>query len=310
MHAMRRSRFIFPAVLCLVLTISLRAEEEHAQEQAMGGAPFASRTFFGQIRYTPSALFRGDFDQADGSIAVLHHDVSGTLVIALPPRGRLNLAVSRDWHRYRIRDTGVIDGLLDEAYSIQFAAVYMGRLTDEWGLFALASVGSSYEQGASRSDGQAEAATVLFQYQWTDNLQVGLGGFVSSRMDESYLIIPGATINWDITDRWNFRTMRGLHLSYAFDPQRHWRIALNNEYISRYFRLREDGPGAGGVFRSRGIVSTLALLYQPNPGIMMGAEVGYSPWRNIRVRDRDDQTVFESRVRDSLSAAFTASITF
>lgn len=166
------------------------------------------------------------------------------------------------------------------------------------------------ERGGSRSDGRTESGQVIFQRQLTDDLQIGAGAIIATRLNEDLFFIPIGSISWDLTDRWRLRTMRGLHLLYRVDEQGRWEAGLNAEYHSTYFRLNDEGIAPGGVFRSRAVVSTLSLMYRPNPGLQAGAEIGFVPWRQIKLSDDEERTLFKSGLNPGLSAAFTAAIMF
>ncbi len=148
------------------------------------------------------------------------------------------------------------------------------------------------------------------QYQVRDDLQLGIGFMAMDHWDEGMRVFPMVSVDWRATNRLRVRTTRGLNVGYRLDERGHWTAGWNTEFFSHYIRLNESGEGGGGVFRSRALVSALSLLYRPNPGITIGAEVGTSLWRSLRIRDPDGETVFRSRTDPGATAAFTASLTF
>ncbi len=286
-----------------------QAPGAHAEEEA-GRTGRPSRPVFVQLGYTPSEIFRADFRDEPGRVTVQHHDVSGTVMFLLPNRGRFNVTLSRDRHVYRFRNNPLLEGSLEDVRETRAGVAYMGPLSGDWSAFAMGGVRWAVEQGASRSDAMLANGMVSVQRPWLENVRLGVGVLASGRLERSPFVVPTVSIEWDITERWTLRTLRGLHLLYQLDEAGHWVASLNSEYHSRDIRMREDGIAPDGVFRSRLIVSTLALMYRPNPGVRIGAELGVVPWRRITIRDGDDETVFRSKVDVGPSAAFTANMTF
>lgn len=306
---MTRIHHLLPTLLLVSAGLcAARPVAAETNDRAHGGPP--ARPFFLQLRYTPSELFRADFTDAPGRVTVLHHDVSGTLMIPLPDRGRINLSASRERHEYRFRNNEQLTTFMEEAHETHIGATYMGRLNEQWSVFTMGGLRWTAEEGASRSDARTQSGMFLLQHRWREDVQVGFGALAASRLDEDPLIIPTASIDWTISDRWRLRTTRGVHLLHQLDAAGKWEAGLNAEYHSRYVRLKEEGIAPGGVFRSRLVVTSLSLMVRPNPGVSFGAEVGFVPWRKITVKDADENTVFESEIDAGFSAAFTASMTF
>ncbi len=298
-------------VICCVGWLPLTAHAEESTNESEGPvSTFPDRPLFFQIRYTPSAQFRTGFRSADGSVAIRHHDVTGSIIRPVTRGGMLVLSVSHDWDEFRFRGTDEIDGLMSRVESLGASLLFTGPLRDDWSLFTMISGRSSREAQASARDAYTGNASFLVQYQWTENFQLGVGAMAGRRLEQRNSLFPFASVTWAITDRLRLRTTRGLQLAYALDARERWEVALNNEYFRHAFRLNEDGPGQGGVFRSQAVVTTGSLVFRPNPGMTFGAEIGFAPWRDYRVRDADNRTLFDERLNPGVTAAMTASITF
>lgn len=308
MRLNRARRLIVAACLGWVPWSGLANEPEN--ESAGGASPFPDRPVFLQMRYTPSAQFRTGFRSADGSVAVRHHDVTGSIIRPIPRGGMLMLSVSHDWDEFRFRGTDEIDGLMSRVESMGLTLLYNGPLREDWSLFTMMSGRSSREAQASARDAYTGSASFLVQYQWTERFQLGVGAMAGRRLEQSNSLFPFAAIHWAITDRLKLRTTRGLQLAYRLDERGRWEAALNNEYFRHAYRLSDGGPGQGGVFRSQAVVTTGSLVFRPNPGMTFGAEIGFAPWRDYRVRDADNRTIFDDRLEPGVTAAMTASMMF
>ncbi len=298
-------------VVGVLVWLPFSADADDGAEEPDGTANWAhSRPVFLNIRYTPSAQFRTGFRSAAGSVAIRHHDVTGAIIRLVPPGGMLNLSVSQDWDEYRFRGTDTVDGLMNRVESLGVNFLYMGPLRNDWSLFTMVGARSSQEGQASARDSYTGSASFLLQYQWTERVQCGIGAMAGRRLEQRNVLFPFASVNWTITDRLKLRTTRGVHLAYALDERGRWEAALNTEYFRHAVRLHDDGPGQGGIFRSEAIVTTGSLVFRPNPGMTFGAEMGYAPWRDYRVRDADNRTLFNERLAGGATVAMTASITF
>ncbi len=292
-----------------VQTVAAAMNDEDAEPTPGPRGP--TRPVLFQIRYLPSFQSRTDFSQADGSVASRRQDLSGTAVIFLPEqRGRLLLTGSYDWLEFRFRDNEVLEGRLKEARAFGLNAVYLADVSEKWSIFAIGGLQTAAESGASLGNDRAYNGSALAQYQLRDNLQIGMGFIAMDHWDEGRRFFPIASVDWRVTERLGVQTSRGLNVRYRLDERGHWIASWNTEFFSQYIRLNDEGEGAGGIFRSRAIVSSLSMLYQPNPGMTFGAEVGTSLWRSLRIRDPERQTVFRSRTETGLSGALIASLTF
>jgi hypothetical protein len=305
MNTIRRHPLALGTLLLLALGSQPAA---HAQPPGRGGPP--ARPFFVELRYTPSISLESDFKDAPGSIAKQQQDVTGTITVPIPRRGVVNASLSYDHFSADFSGTQQLDGLLENAYATRADLSYAGRFTGDWSLFALASVDWNAETDADRGEARTESAMIMLQRDLTESIEWGFGLVAGTELDDSDDFFPLVSLSWDITDRLRLRTRRGIQLLYTLDTERRWQAALDIEYLSRTIRLNEAGPGDGGVYRSRLVLTSLALLYRPNPGLFFGAEIGIVPWQNIRVRDADRQTLFDQDVEPGAVGALSASLRF
>lgn len=294
-------RFLFWVLIPLFTVVPMSA---HGQDRA------TPKPFYIQGRITPSFTLPSDLKKGGGEMDTAHYDFSATLMIPRGPGARFNLNLARELHHYDFSGTERLDGLLRSAHETKLNAVYMGPLTSSWSLFAMMGVRWAGEDRASEEDTRTQMIQVMGQHQLSPDFQWGLGLMVSSRLDDDVQIIPIPSISWNITDRISLRTTRGLHLGYQWDEAGRWRSYLNVEYHGKEFRLNSDGPAPNAVYRQRLAVTSLAMDYKPNPGMSFAAEIGYIPWREVRIDDSNGAELFRSEVDPGFSAAVSASIMF
>ena len=85
-----------------------------------------------------------------------------------------------------------------------------------------------------------------------EDLTVGPGIGVFDRIEDSTRVFPILLIDWNIRERWNLSTGRGLAasqgpgltLSYNLSPA--WSFGLSGRYEEVQFRLDDEGPAPGG----------------------------------------------------------------
>lgn len=294
----------------LLYAAPIRADElERNEEPGRGGMP--DRPVLGQVSYGAMHYPRSNLKSGEGSVRFTKQTVGGGALFPVATRGRLLINVVHRNYDYDFGGGSELGTLLQEgAYGWRLGGMYTGELTGQWSIFCSAGVRTKVEKGASRSDGRMEDGLLIFNREMADTLRLGFGAIALSRLGKQTLVVPVGTIRWEMTDRLTLQTMRGLHLIYKLNTAGTWQAGLNGEYQARYVRLNDEGRAPGGIFRERDLLSTVSLTYEPHPGLRIAAEWGYAVWREISVKDKDDQTVFRSGTDSGLSASFSARVAF
>ena len=177
------------------------------------------------------------------------------------------------------------------------------------GRFGFGETGSVYiiptlrfngEKDASSSDSRTWGLFAAMTWRVKENLTIGPGIGIFSRLENGTKFFPVLAIDWDINDRWNLSTGRGLAssqgagltLSYKLNDD--WSFGVAGRYESIEFRLDDDGPAPGGVGRDKSIPLVFTANLTPNKKLNFSVFMGLEFAGNLRIKDSMDNTVDES----------------
>ncbi len=139
------------------------------------------------------------------------------------------------------------------------------------------------ETGASSGDSRTYGLYAAAAWRINDNLTIGPGIGVFSRLENSARFFPILVIEWDISERWNLSTGRGLAasqgpgLTLSYQLSEAWTLGFAGRYEFIEFRLDDAGIAAGGVGRDESIPLVFIATLKPSPKfsvtVFAGAEV-------------------------------------
>ena len=124
--------------------------------------------------------------------------------------------------------------------------------------------------------------------------------------------MPVLIIDWQIAEKWNFSTGRGLGatlgpgLVLAYQPFDHWRFGIGARFERFRFRLDDNHTVApGGVGEDRNQPMFLTAEYSPNPGISLSVIGGAQTGGELTIDDRNGNPLAESDYDTGGFAGFT-----
>ncbi|MEE4174112.1 MAG: hypothetical protein V2I57_07660 [Xanthomonadales bacterium] len=136
------------------------------------------------------------------------------------------------------------------------------------------------ESGASTSGADTWGLIAGVSWRLRPGLTLGPGIGVFERLEESTAVFPILVIDWDITERWNLSTGRGLAasqgpgLTLGYTLNDDWTLNLIGRYEQIDFRLDDEGPAPGGIGRDEVVPLVLGAEWAPNPGTRLGFFIG------------------------------------
>ena len=156
------------------------------------------------------------------------------------------------------------------------------------------------EDGASSSDSQTYGLLAAAFWRLSDTLTIGPGLGVFSRLEDSTRVFPILAIDWDISERWNLSTGRGLAasqgpgltLSYQLNPA--WSFGLSGRYEEIEFRLDRDGETPNGIGRDESLPLAFSVRLEPSPKISLAVFMGVELGGTLTLMDEDGREISES----------------
>jgi hypothetical protein len=157
--------------------------------------------------------------------------------------------------------------------------------------------------GETDSDtGEARTWGVLAGAAWkvSDNLNIGPGIGVFSRLEDSTRVFPILVIDWDISERWNLSTGQGLAasqgpgLTLRYEASPTWSLGLTGRFEDVEFRLDEDGPAPGGIGRDQAFPLVVSARWKPNLSVALSVFAGGEFAGELELMDAAGNTLEES----------------
>jgi len=166
-------------------------------------------------------------------------------------------------------------------------------------VFIIPTLRFNGEKGASGSD-STWGLFAAMAWRVRENLTIGPGIGIFSRLESGTKFFPVLAIDWDITDRWNLSTGRGmassqgpgLTLSYKLNED--WSFGVAGRYENKEFRLDDEGPAAGGIGRDQSMPLVFTSTLTPNKNLNLSVFAGLEFGGKLKLRDSMDNLVAES----------------
>jgi len=229
---------------------------------------------------------RADLDETNGSFDYSRWFVGAGVDYLWSPRTSLGVSLGGGNSRFGFEDvTGLADGdPWNDIEDYRVSLVSRFAINERLSGIVIPSWRVNREHGASTSDSQTWGLLAGVSWRLSDSLTLGPGIGVFDRLEESAAVFPILVIDWDITERWNLSTGRGLAasqgpgLTLSYQATTAWSLGLAGRYEQIDFRLDDDGPAPGGVGRDEVFPLVLSAEWSPDPGtrlaLFAGVELG------------------------------------
>ena len=173
-------------------------------------------------------------------------------------------------------------------------------------IFIIPTLRFNGEKDARSSDSRTWGLFGAATWKVRDNLTIGPGIGIFSRLENGTTIFPVLAIDWDINDRWNLSTGRGLAssqgpgLTLGYKLNDDWSFGLSGRYENAEFRLDDEGPAAGGIGRDRSIPLIFSATLAPNKKISLSAFAGVQFAGELKLKDSMDDLVDKTKYDPSM----------
>jgi hypothetical protein len=157
--------------------------------------------------------------------------------------------------------------------------------------FLIPSARSNAESGASSADGRTYGLFGGAAWRINKDLNLGPGFGIFSRLESGVRFFPILVIDWNLGERWNLSTGRGLAASQGPGLTLTWQatesfdLGLAGRYERQEFRLSDDGPVPGGVGRDQSFPLVLTASWNPNQTIGLSLFAGMEFGGELRLED-------------------------
>lgn len=227
---------------------------------------------------------QGSADVGDngGDFSLQRAYLGASLDYLWTPRTAIGVNVGGGLSRYDFSDdTGLASGEpWEDIEDWRVSVVSRFEINERVSGIVIPSYRVNRESGASTSDADTWALLAGVSWRLRPGLTLGPGIGVFERIEESTAVFPILLIDWDITERWNLSTGRGLAasqgpgltLGYTIDDN--WTLNIVGRYEQIDFRLDDEGPAPGGIGRDEVFPFVVGAEWSPNPGTRLSFFVG------------------------------------
>lgn len=246
-----------------------------------------------------------DLDGDAGSFDLHRTFFAGSIDYRWNYRNSVGLSIGGGRSEYGFNDTDGMDVEepwtdIDEMRASVPMRLALGKTST---LFLIPTVRYNGEDGASSSDSQTWGLFGGAAWRLSEDLTIGPGLGVFSRLEDSSRVFPILIIDWNISERWNLATGRGLAasqgpgltLSYTLTPT--WKLGLSGRYEEIQFRLDDEGAAPGGIGEDRALPMVFNAAWSPNEAVRLGVFAGVEFGGELTLYDEKGKEI-ESRDYD------------
>ncbi|HEY5775981.1 MAG TPA: DUF6268 family outer membrane beta-barrel protein [Xanthomonadales bacterium] len=289
---MIRSTKTFTAI---ALTALLYALPVAAQQQQHG--PWYFKIDGGGVHYAEA-----DLEDSGGGFSKDRWFVSAGLDYAWSRRDSIGITVGGGQANYDFEDGSGFGGgapwnKIDDTRVTLAGRFGVGETST---IMIIPTLRFNGEKDASSSDSRTLGMYAAMTWRLRENLTIGPGFGIFSRLENGTRFFPVLAIDWDITERWNLSTGRGLAssqgpgltLSYKLNDD--WSLGLAGRYENIEFRLANEGPAPGGVGRDESMPLVFTANLNPSKKLSLNVFAGLVFNGKLRIKDSMDVVVDES----------------
>lgn len=237
---------------------------------------------------------------------------------------------------------GVMSGITDYDFSGN-SSLSLGSASDPWntiashglsigfrkqigdreGVFGKLNIASDGESGADFGDTLTGGVIGGYTYTYSENLTLGVGAIIQTRLEDSVLVIPIPVVNWrppiGEDRRWSVGTggagggpsnAAGFLIGYEASKTLTFNAGIGLAGIAGDFRLDDDGLAPGGVGKDTSFPVIAGVDWKPTPNVRVGGYVGATFFHEIELLNSSGDTLAKRDVDPSPVVGVSVSIRF
>ena len=297
-------------VIALTLATLIFAMPAEAQQQQKG-------PWFFRIDAAGAHQSEADLKDGSGGFSMDRWFIGAGVDYAFNRRTSIGVSVGGGQSNYDFADedgTG-IDGPWNKIEESRVSLNGRFGFGETGSIFIIPTLRTHREKGASGDDsswGLFAAAT----WRLSEDLTIGPGLGVFSRLESGTRVFPILAIDWNISERWNLSTGRGLAssqgpgLTLSYELNDDWSLGLAGRYESTEFRLDDEGPVAGGVGRDQSLPIVFTAGLKPTRQLSLSMFAGIEFAGKLKLKDATGVTVEESKYDPALVVGATFDFRF
>lgn len=244
---------------------------------------------------------RADVGGDPGSVGVTRSALAGNLIFG--PEHDLQISIPFDYetstYSFRMADD-LFPGGANNIRSFEQWTItpnIEAKIDDHWGVFGggLIFIAGQYDANNTATYGGFGGA--IWRPDKTFTLRLGIGA--RTRLEDDIQILPAIWMEWKIDERTRL-TSQGNNIRFEHDFHEAWCIKADLALERRAYRLDDDGPAPGAVFRDSQIPVSLRMEFVPHAAARFEAWIGMNLDREFTVDLREDDRFSRSHASPSI----------
>jgi len=273
--------------VCLLCAQSLAAQDGPVSFDFDGGVALQSST---------------DLSDVEGSFSVNRWFASMGVNYAFDKRNQIGLSVGGGSASYDFDDlTDLGDGVpWEDVDNTRISLNGRFRMGETGTLFVVTTARYYGEDNADTSDGRTYGVFVAGAWRLKENLTIGPGISVFSKLEDGTRVFPVLVIDWQINERWFLSTRRGVSSSQGpgatlgYKASEEWTFGLSGRKENIEFRLDDDGPAPGGIGKNKSLPVVASVAWEPNNSVQLALFAGFEFAGQLKLKDAQDELVSET----------------
>jgi len=174
-------------------------------------------------------------------------------------------------------ETTVFDGELDQLSENRLSLFSLNRLSRQWSVVSVTNLIQASAEGADLGGSVKFSGIYAAGYSKSRDLTMGFGLGLANQFDDSFSIFPVVLLDWKFAEDWKLTTYPtpgtrfGPGLSVKYDEYEYWSLYAGVRYLSREYRLENDGRYEFSTSRLFG-----TLEYELEEDMILSTTVGYN----------------------------------
>jgi hypothetical protein len=244
-----------------------------------------------------------DLDEGDGSFSANRWFLGLGVTYAWDYRNSIGLSAGGGSTSYDFDETASFgpDGPWEQIDDTRISVVGRFGFGEKGSILIIPSARFNGEDDSKTSDGRTWGVLAAVAWRLNPDLTIGPGIGVFSRLEDGTRVFPILAIDWNINEKWNLSTGRGmaasqgpgLTLSYSFNER--WSMGLAGRYEKNEFRLNETGGTPGGLGQDKSFPLVLSGNWQPNRMVKLNLFAGIEMGGKLKLKDEFDILLEESK---------------
>lgn len=243
-----------------------------------------------------------DFDDDTGGFSVDRWFVSASLDYGWSLRDSIGVSIGGGSSSYEFNDLSGFGGgdPWDKIEDTRVSLTWRFGFGDSGTFFIIPAMRMDAEEDAGSGDSTTYGLFAAAAWRVDENLTIGPGIGVSSRLEDSARFFPILAIDWNISDRWSLSTSRGLAasrgpgLTLGYQLNNDWTLGVSGRYEDIEFRLDDHGPAAGGVGRDLSLPLVFLASLSPSPQLNLSVFTGVELFGTLELKNASGVVVEET----------------